>query len=302
MLFNRPRRRRNFFRQAQVAPYRARRFQNPFFQSKNKHPKWPFIVAGIVFGLSIALISFFFTAPIFKITSVRVEGVETFKPKNIRDLTESYLTSPAWLIFNHRNRFLFEASILKTKLEKEMSFSALEIKREGQTLAIIIKEKISVGLWQTNDLAYLLDESGTAIRSVSPEETDGLLHPPLLQGPMLNNQPMPEPGQVLIFKDLENKSVAIGQALLSTTEIQNIRTFFTGLRDNGIYLESFELNRSVGSWFKAVASPGYAILFDPTTDIQPQINNFLLVFSQQIKDPSKLEYIDVRFGNNVYYK
>lgn len=301
MFFNRPRR-RNFFHQAQLAPYRSRRFQNPFFRSRAPRAKWPFIITGVILGLAIALSSFFFTAPIFKITSVRVEGVETINPKDIRALAEKYLASRALLIFNHGNRFLFNQEDLKTILGEKMSFSYLQIIREGQGLAIVVKERISSFLWQNGEDSYLLDEAGIIIRPASGEELETILHPAALQGPTVDGSPMPEPRPVLIFNDLAAQPVKIGESKFSAEEIKNLHVFFETLKESGIYLENFELNREVGSWFKAKTSDGYVILFDPNAEIQKQIDNLLLVLRDQIKDPSKLEYIDVRFGDHVYYK
>ena len=259
-------------------------------------------IAGFSLGLFTALISFFLTAPIFEINNTRVEGIETVNPKEIRTIIDNYLSSRAWLFFDHHNRFLFSTKNLEKKLNEQYSFLSLQITREKQSLIIIIKEKISSFVWITNDAPFLLDDNGVVIRSIPTNELDVLIHPPALQGPTTNNQPIFDPVNLLIFKDLEGKSVFIDQPLFSAAEIQNIKTLTTSLEKNQIYLKDFELNRVVGAWFKANTVGGFSILFDPTVNIDQQINNLFLVLREKISEPNKLEYIDVRFDNHVYYK
>ncbi|MFA6131569.1 MAG: hypothetical protein WC702_00675 [Patescibacteria group bacterium] len=302
MWFKRQKGRRNFFRKVQTEPYQARRFKNPYFQQVSKKSKWPFAIAGIVLGLTIALFSFFFTAPIFTITSVRVEGAETINPKEIRTIVEDHLNSSAFLIFKKNNRFLSDKDEIKEKLEKDYSFSSLEIKREGHTLAVILKEKVSSFLWQSGGVSYLLDNTGAVIRTTLPEETTSIMNPPLLYGATKDGSLMPELIKILVFKDLADKPVEIGQVALTENEVKNIRSFFDAMLASGISIEAFELNRDVGTWFKAVTRNGYDILLDPDGDILKQADSVLIILREQIKDPSVLEYIDVRFGDHVYYK
>lgn len=303
MLLNRPRPRRNFFRKAQVAPYQSRRFQNPFFKEKAKRKTWLLALSGVLLGFVIALTSFFFTAPIFSITSVRVEGVETIKPEEIRIVVENYLSSSALFIFHKNNRFLFDEQILRKKIDGTFAFSELIIKREGKTLAIIVKERTSSFLWQNSNQSFLLDANGTVIREISNDEVGAFLSPPPLFGATKNGEFLPETAAILVFYDLnELTKIVVGQPVLTTQDFNSSRNFYEALRGLGIYLQRFELNQEVGTWMKVLTNDNYYILFDPRSDVTTQVNNLNLVLKNQIKDINQLEYIDVRFGDHVYYK
>jgi hypothetical protein len=52
----------------------------------------------------------------------------------------------------------------------------------------------------------------------------------------------------------------------------------------------------------AVTSEGWSMTFDINSDIVESINNLKLVLSQKIKDRKKLHYIDLRFGNKIFYQ
>lgn len=302
MWLGRKKKRRDFFRKVQAEPYQARRFKNPFFQSESRRSRWPFIAIGTVVGLAIALISFFFTAPIFAITSVRVEGAETVNPGEIRKIAETHLDSRVFFIFKRANRFLFNNDQLKEKLEEKYFFSSLEIKREGQGLAIVLEEKISSFLWLTADASYSLDQAGRVIRAVSSEEAKAIVDPPPLFGPTRDGTPMSEPTEILVFHDLAARPVVVGEAVLFETETENTRLFFETMRSAGLIITSFEFNRAVGAWFRAATDGGFDILFDPNSDVSKQADRVLTLLKDQIKDTTVLEYIDVRFGDRVYYK
>lgn len=302
MRFRYSKKRRNFFRKAQVAPYQTRRFRNPYFHQPNRRSGLLLAVLGLCLGLFIALIGFFFTSPIFAITSARVEGAETINPAALRSIAEDYLDSRAFLLFQHNNRFLFSEKKCRQLLEKEYSFSSLDLTREGKTLAIVLKEKVSSFLWLTGRQSFLADNTGVIIRSVQEEEALSLMNPPLLQGPTPDGSLLDEPTIVLTFRDLDNTPVSVNQSVLSIAELSASRQFFDALRAAGVYLEHFEINRLAGSWFKAVTKDGYAILFEPTADTEKQAANVLLVLQNQAGNLVELEYIDVRFGDHVYYK
>jgi hypothetical protein len=53
---------------------------------------------------------------------------------------------------------------------------------------------------------------------------------------------------------------------------------------------------------KAITSEGWEIYFDGVGDIKKQVDNLSLVIREKIKDRKNLSYIDLRFGNRIFYK
>jgi hypothetical protein len=51
-----------------------------------------------------------------------------------------------------------------------------------------------------------------------------------------------------------------------------------------------------------VTEDGYGILFDALGDIDAQLQNLDVVLREQVEDRGSLEYIDLRFGDRVYFK
>ena len=47
---------------------------------------------------------------------------------------------------------------------------------------------------------------------------------------------------------------------------------------------------------------GYRILFDASGDIDGQANHLEVLLRETINNPEQLDYIDLRFGDHVYFK
>ncbi|MGC9048834.1 MAG: cell division protein FtsQ/DivIB, partial [Patescibacteria group bacterium] len=75
---------------------------------------------------------------------------------------------------------------------------------------------------------------------------------------------------------------------------------------DGIIFKTIEINTDQGIiGLKAISNEGWQAYFAPTEDINQQITNLEFILKNQLSDPEKrkdLEYIDLRFGNRVYYK
>lgn len=53
---------------------------------------------------------------------------------------------------------------------------------------------------------------------------------------------------------------------------------------------------------KAITSENWDIYFDEAGDLEEQIANLFLVTKEKIEDRQNLSYIDLRFGNKIFYK
>jgi hypothetical protein len=72
--------------------------------------------------------------------------------------------------------------------------------------------------------------------------------------------------------------------------------------EQGIEFTETRIDRLAGKWMSVAAREGYDILFDPGGNIVQQAMNLAVVRRDQIKDRQNLRYIDLRFGDHVYFK
>lgn len=113
-----------------------------------------------------------------------------------------------------------------------------------------------------------------------------------------------EDEKIIVIYDLENKNVTIGEQILSKDQIQKIISIIEIFNKIvGVDILYFELNSSNIYDLVISTKEGWKVYMNITEDIDTQLDNLKLIFDEKFKqDRSSLEYIDLRFGEKVYYK
>ena len=105
-----------------------------------------------------------------------------------------------------------------------------------------------------------------------------------------------------VFLDLKNGKASVGMQILAEQEIEHILQFQNLLRTQGIDFTETQIDKEVGKGMALVTKQGYKILFNPEDDLRLTSERLKTILKETIQDPSKLQYIDLRFGDHVYYK
>ena len=274
--------RHNFFRSSQHQRYLAQPFKNPYFKHAPKRRWHRLIIALLILIFLCGVSIFFLRAPAFAIQDIRVTGTESLPSETVTRIVETYLNESAFLFFKHKNRFLFDGGALQQRLMDRYTFETLEITRQGNTLLLRLKERNSQLLWMTGGESYLADAQGIIIRALSSDEQNA--HP------------------LAIFIDLNETPVIVGRTILSPLIIESIFRFQRLLQEQHIDFTETRIDRLAGQWVSLRTVVGYDILFDPEGDIDAQANHLAVLLRETVKDPTRLEYIDLRFGDHVYFK
>jgi len=276
------RRRRNFFKKYHLKRYQSRRFQNPYFHQvrKNKRTNWKHLL--IVIGC-LALFVLFFYIPFLRIISVKIIGTEHIAPESISQIVEDELGKQRFLLFPANNRWLINEEKIQEKLYEHFVFDSIELQTKGKTLNVTVKERVSTLVWQTTERSYFVDLAGTIIREITELDLVTIFNYPS-------------------FTDQTNAEIAIGQTVLSENMVQGAIDFDYLSEQINVQVESFRVEDYEIGWLAAKSEDGYWILFDPNNDLEPQINNLEIVLRESISNPSLVQYIDLRFGDYVYYK
>lgn len=274
--------RRDFFKRTQRKRYKAGRYRNPYFQNVKKIPWKP--LSAVVGTLVVILLglNLMFSSPRLAIQNVQIKGVEHIDPAQIEQLVQSYLQSRALLIFKTSNQFLFSSEELSTELENAFALANVSMGQSGGILTITIAERTSNLIWESGQGRYVVDLEGVVTRSLGAEEDLG--------------QPLPT------FSDTNNLDVSVGDIVMTPEEIENVFAFLDQLEAQGITYDTIRVDRLAGKWMSVETTEGFEILFDSVGDISTQASHLETVLLDQVEDRSELEYIDVRFGDHVYYK
>ncbi|MEK7620120.1 MAG: hypothetical protein AAB413_02700 [Patescibacteria group bacterium] len=279
---------RDYFKQAQKRRYQSRSYRNPHLDG-HKPVAWKRIgVAVGVVSLLLVTTAFFFGHDWFEIQHVEVRGVEYIPTQELESAITVYADESALLFFHRSNRFLFSSDVLAQALEDQFALSSVSIGLREGTIFVELEERTSNLFWKTQDRLFVVDLEGIVVREITDPEDS------MLQQPNLKKLP--------IFVDANDVEVHVGSPVLTPEEIESAFHFFTSLETAGIAYTYIELDRLAGKWVQLMTQVGYSILFDLTGNIDEQFRNLMVVLQEQVEDPTRLEYIDLRFGDKVYFK
>ncbi|OGL61776.1 hypothetical protein A3E97_01910 [Candidatus Uhrbacteria bacterium RIFCSPHIGHO2_12_FULL_47_12] len=272
---------RNHFHRLQQKRYSRGAYRNPYFQApKIQTKKYLYgLAAGIAALLGVMI--YFYAYPAFSLKQVEIRGLEAASNTQIETQVRAYLNQSHLLFFHKTNKFLFSEKDLQTFLANSFAFDRLEIRVKKQTLSLNVKERTSDVIWKSGGEQYLADLKGVITQKIDSQAN-------------LRNLP--------VLTDRNNKPVKIGDSVLTEEQMKHILAFENILTSNGFGFREAQIDLQTGKWVGIVTLEGYLIMFDPDGDLQAQFNRLKTILDDTIKDTSKLQYIDLRFGDHVYYK
>lgn len=300
---------RDYLRTYHSHRYAAKPFRNPFARQKKSKLRPKQILLICVAGLSVAGLTYLFGfAPFWNITGIHIDGLQFISSADMTDIANADLAKHRYLIFPERNRLFFDANALAKDLSAKFSFEELTVTVEHRVVMIRVKERLSQVLWMTNKAPYYLDVNGTVIRPLPQTDADALVWHGSDQ-PLLNGKPMegPFPAVALLnslplIVDQDEKPVMPGDQVLSPKSIAAIIAMNDKMHTHGFPVRQIIVERKDSIWARLVTQEGFDVLFDTTADPDAQISYLMDVLTKSVSDRSKLDYVDVRFGNHVYFK
>jgi len=281
---------RDHFRRLQQKQYTSGAYRNPYFKDQKKKPTKKLILVGAGSLFVCLLLIFFYSYQGFALKHVSITGLQPSARQEFEKQTNEYLSRSHFLFFHNTNRFLFSDKELEKNLSTLFSFEAMHVRLSHDTVIIELKERASQFVWKTGTDSFLVDLSGTLIQKVDLSQAPQAFIQPS------KNIPLP------MFVDRNNTTVAVGDHVLSAPEIQNIFSFVKLVSDQGISVKEVQIDQLAGKWRGILTRQGYTILFDPSTDVAAQSDKLKTLLQNTVKDTSHLNYIDLRFGDHVYYK
>ncbi len=282
--------------------FQKKKFKNPFFQKKGSAARstWAKLYILIMSLLFIGGVYFFGYSNVFSITRVQVEGNQRVGEETVHSIVNNQLAHRRFLLFSQKNILFFKADAVAQQLEDIFLIDSVNIKRTGlHSITVTIFEKTSGVVWAIGNDQWYLDQDGIAIDKLDPNDlviqsvTDGtdIIRPELTSG----NYP-------LIY-DQSGSDVQIGSSATSDQLVH----FMIGLSEalqqqTTIDVSHFTVERPYLPEVAMITKDGFAVYF--RVDDQPalQVQTLQALLQQKIHDQRNLQYIDLRFGERVFYK
>lgn len=232
------------------------------------------LVCGAVIGL--------FFVDKFKIKNVAIEGNSILKEEEIRQQVETVMSAKILGIIPQDRFFSFPAEKVKSNLVSVFGrLDSVEIKKEGfSAVSVFVREREPVAILcvaESKD-CFFIDETGF----------------------IFEEAPFFSSGVFVKFLDEHSTRPQIGQFL---TEKETLERLFDFVDKAGYFFDITEIYLNDNGVYKFQATDGVQLILDEVDDWDLVFSNFE-TFLKDYKDVGYLdfEYIDLRFGNKVFYK
>lgn len=244
---------------------------------------WRVLLILLLLASAIASFVAVFYISKFRIKNINVDGINILSEAEIQNITNNILSQKIAKIFPGDNIFLVNKNDIKEDaLSKFLRIKNINVSRKfPDTLSIVIEER------KTWAVFCALNSSGCFLVA-----SDGLLFDNALdfQG-----------GLLLKIQNERIQKLGLGDFIMGNKELVRLTTFKNSLeeymddrivkiilKDGGIYELYFD---------------GWYTIIDKDNDPEIAMANFILALNSEIKDDYEdLEYIDLRFGNKVFYR
>ncbi|MEX2029314.1 MAG: hypothetical protein WD963_02425 [Candidatus Paceibacterota bacterium] len=233
--------------------------------------------------------------PVLNVDEIKVTGNKVIETQMIAEVVEKTIEAKHWWLFPKTNIILYPKKEIKNKLNDQFTrignidFS-VQSEANKKVLEILITEREALYMWCGETLpepvdvkCYFIDKEGY-IFAESPYFS-GEVYFKFYGSPIEGSKLFPD-FQKLIFFKTALESIALKPVALHAQENGDIEVFL-----------------SAGNIL-----PGPKVIFKKSSDFQKVVENLKAALDTEpllsdFKNKySTLEYIDLRFGNKVYYR
>ncbi|MEK7072652.1 MAG: cell division protein FtsQ/DivIB [Patescibacteria group bacterium] len=262
--------------------YRKKKFDNPYFNSSHKkegvkgfNTKLYLKIIFVVFLIYLVVYS-----DLFKIKTITINGADLINKTELEQIVDEQINSWRWFMLPQKNLLFLSKKKIIQAINAKYGLAEIEIKRGWKKITVNIKEKVNYLIVNNNEKLFFVDKQGIVIREVPQEEANQYLG----EFPILNM----------------TGEVNIGDSIVSSKMVDFILKLNEKIKNLGIEINDY---RSGGlNEITLITKAGWQAHFDINNDFDTSIENMQMVLNNKVKDTSKLEYIDLRFGDKIYYK
>ena len=274
--------------------YSTKDYVNPFFKKRPQRSRQSRrapatvktkVISFAILALLTTAIWLFFYSPYFEIKKVELNGGGRIDTKIIEDIAWRQVKDNFLLVFPQKNIFLFNKNRLLAQLEQKYSFDHIGINRKlPNTLIVEYSEKMYALIWQEENDFYYIDQTGGVIDNANLLEIEYKDYP--------------------IVENRTSKRIYEDQITLSQENIDYILSLFNELKE---YQELLKVERYIVDneqrTIKVKILNGPEIYFNVQEDITRQLKKVLIIKNEKLQDDfNEKTYIDVRYGESVYYR
>jgi len=264
-----------------VRDFHSQSWSNPFF-NRAARSAWlkALTAAGFVLGLGLVVYAFVYS-PLLRSDAVTVKGASTVLSVRVAAAAAQTLGGYDYDVIPKDHFFYIDTtSVRNYVLAQFPDLLSVDVQKNIHRLEVTVTERQPTYRFIIGDKSYLLDQQGIGLRIAAPGEGDALI----------------------AIADSSVQFVA-GRAMVAPkwlNTISDLHKYFAthvGIRD-----QLFKINTADAD-IALVTVEGWYAIFDPDSDIQPQLQTLSSALGGKFTPQSRknLSYIDARFGDKIFY-
>ncbi|MFA6393256.1 MAG: hypothetical protein WCW25_00045 [Patescibacteria group bacterium] len=269
---------------------RGRRRGNPLFNRAKKESRFSArfkLIALAAAGVISGIVWLLFFSRFFLIAGPEISGTNETTKREIAEKFSEQSGKSRWIFFRQNNLFIFDKSGFISRLNNDYIFQKLEIKKRLLNRLIInFEEKENSFVLREGDKFYYIDDAGRILKEADP------LSISTSRLAVVENQTAPLAGEKTV--DREAKRVAY------------VRSLYEALKEPGdkaFVAERFIIDSDLHTVKLKVASSGPEILFNTESTPESQLDRLYILIKDKLgEEYLKKRYIDLRFGELIYYQ
>ncbi len=264
----------------QHLPSRSYKITRNYYVKKNTDKK--VLIKKIILVIFIVLLGqSVFQWPFLRLEKFSLSNNQDIQLADLQELIDQHMDRGRYLFFKNNNYFLFDEDKFASDLTTTLNLDAVTLnKKFPDRLEIVVGEKISQFILKKDDTLYLLSAKGGLNRQINALDE-----------------------KYLILQDFRSAQLN-NENILADFELQSINGLYDAWKASfaqGPYLKQIYLTDSFDTLIEAKTDVGYRIKIDPSKDINEQLDNLKKVLAGNIIG-ADLDYIDLRFGERVFFK
>lgn len=224
---------------------------------------------------------FFLFSYFFQIKEFKILGAEKIKEEDLENFLEKKIKKEI-LIFNTKSIFLINLKDFKEEMLnifpqiEEVSFK----RKFPDIIEVIIKERKPIAFYHQKDEYFLIDRFGIIFEKINIEENSNFF---------------------TIEKENQKES-KLGEMVISPETIKKILEIEEGLKKLNLECKLFKIPSE--ERINAQTNKGFEIYFTLSEKISVQLFYLQVLLKEKISEEKieDLEYIDLRFGNRIFFK
>jgi hypothetical protein len=257
---------------------------------------------------AVAVFFFFlFFSPKWQITDIRILGNTTIPTSVLRARVEEVLEQPRFFFLSGRHRLFIQKQRVEEHLRAAFTFGDLRVDREGREVVVTVEElETTLLVVDEREELFYATRDGMVVRQATERERE-LFADRGSANPRVNGESVSGP-----FPDLQQmnrlpvvrygEALGVSEQMAEPEHLRALLILYGLLEERGFAPTHAVLERSYIEWATVQLLDGPDILVNLVEDPAEQMRRLLLVLSYEITDFKGIDYIDVRFGNHIFYQ